>query len=119
MSSPTLTLETIIIFSRQMEKLARFYEEGLDLPPFQPAPGHLGQQIGHIYLGIDQTDSAQPQVEGGLSVWFLVDDIQTTFDRLLSLGAQVRRPPQRTSWGVLLASVYDPDGNILGLSQRI
>jgi predicted enzyme related to lactoylglutathione lyase len=53
-----------------------------------------------------------------VTLWFTVDDIQATFDRLVALGARVRYPPSQKPWGGYLACVYDPDGNMLGLSQR-
>ncbi len=53
-----------------------------------------------------------------VTMWFDVDDLDQTFARLLELGATVRYGPVDKPWGARLAAVYDPDGNIIGLSQR-
>jgi hypothetical protein len=55
---------------------------------------------------------------GGVSPLFRMADLQATFQRLVAAGARVRYPPAAVERGVTLASVYDPDSNILGLSQE-
>ena len=111
-------LETVIVFSERMEELAEFYREGLQLGSFDSSPRHLGQKLGQVYLGFDQVEDAGEGSETGTTLWFTVDDLQATFDRLVSLGAKVRYPPTEKPWGVRLASVHDPDGNVLGLAER-
>jgi predicted enzyme related to lactoylglutathione lyase len=111
-------LETVVIFTRQMAQLAGWYKQALDLAPFESAPDHLGQQLGSIYLGFDQVDEALPDTPLGVTLWFTVGDIESTFARLVELGARVRYPPTQKPWGAILASVYDPDGNTIGIAQR-
>jgi lactoylglutathione lyase len=111
-------LETIIIFTPHMEELAQFYQKAFDLGEYNASPRHLGQQIGPIYLGFDQ-DEESITTSPSVSLWFTVDDIQETYERLLALGAKDRYPPTQKPWGALLAAVYDPDGNMVGLSQRL
>jgi len=111
-------IDTIMIFSPRMRQLAEFYQRGFELdPPGAHSDNHIGFQIGSIYLGIDQVDESWA-VPGELSVWFRVDDLEATFDRLVAMGAKVRYPPTLKPWGDRLASLYDLDGNLLGLSQR-
>jgi predicted enzyme related to lactoylglutathione lyase len=50
-------------------------------------------------------------------MWFEVEDIQSVFDRFNELGATVKYPPSKKPWGGYLAALYDPDGNLFGLSQ--
>jgi hypothetical protein len=44
-----------------------------------------------------------------------VDDVQGSFDRLLSLGASAHEKPVERGPGFITASVVDPFGNILGV----
>jgi predicted enzyme related to lactoylglutathione lyase len=111
-------LETIIIFTERMEELAGFYREALQLGSWERSPGHLGQRVGPVYFGFDQVDGVGPGSGAGATLWFTVDDIQATYERLAAMGAEVRYPPAQKPWGALLAAVYDPDGNMLGLAQR-
>lgn len=109
-------METVIIFTTRMEELASFYQQALDLGEFNLSPGHMGLQAGPVYLGFDQVE--EQKSGGGTTLWFTVDDINETFNRLLSMQAPVRYPPTRKPWGGYLAALYDLDGNMIGLSQR-
>ncbi len=111
-------LETVIIFSERMEQLAAFYQEGLQLGSFEESPRHLGVRLGDLYFGFDQVDNLEGTAPSAVTLWFTVDDIQATFDRLVARGARVRYPPTKKPWGAVLAAVLDPEGNILGLAQR-
>jgi uncharacterized glyoxalase superfamily protein PhnB len=110
-------LETVIVFTERMEEMASFYQEAFELGPFESSPGHLGQRVGHVYLGFDLIEGVGASAEAGVTLWFTVNDLQATFDRLVSMGARVRYPPTEKPWGARLASVYDPDGNVLGIAQ--
>ena len=115
-SPNTVSLDTVIIFSHRMEALGEFYREAFKLGSFDRSPGHIGQQVGPVYLGIDQVN--EPPQGGGVSLWFTVNDIESCYQRLLDLGATIRYSPTLKPWGGYLASVFDPDGNIIGLSER-
>lgn len=115
--APSAQLETVIIFTSRMEQLAKFYKEAFDLGEYSPSPGHLGQQVGPVYFGFDQVEEMTVESQS-VTLWFTVDDIQATYERLIALGAQERYPPTEKPWGAVLAAVYDLDGNMVGLSQR-
>jgi predicted enzyme related to lactoylglutathione lyase len=112
------SLDTVIIFTERMEELASFYQKALDLGPYEHSPNHMGQRVGHVYFGFDQVESLDGKSPAGVTLWFTVVDIQSTFDTVVALGADVRYPPTQKPWGAFLAAVYDLDGNMLGLAQR-
>jgi predicted enzyme related to lactoylglutathione lyase len=111
-------LETVIIFTKQIDELASFYQEALEIGPYEHSPGHIGCRVGPVYFGFDQVEDGESSPRMGATLWFTVDDIEDTFDRLVKMGAKVKYPPTEKPWGAVLAAVYDPDGNLLGLSQR-
>jgi uncharacterized glyoxalase superfamily protein PhnB len=110
-------IDTAIVFTTRMQELADFYRKGLELSEPNHSPGHLGFQVGAVYLGFDQVDGgwASP---AAVTLWFRVDDVQAAFDRFIALGARVNYAPVTKPWGDVLASVFDLDGNLIGLSQR-
>ena len=111
-------LDTVIIFTGQHQLLASFYQAGLDLP--QPEPfgdTHLGIQMEGLYLGFDLVEDLNEPSTGGVSLWFGVPDLGAAYAKLIDLGAEDRYPPQEKPFGERVASVYDPDGNIIGLVQ--
>ena len=111
-------IDTVIIFTARMQELAEFYQKAFELgAPQAFGSDHLGLQMPNLYLGFDQVEDA-PNRNGGISLWFRVDDVDATYQRLLDLGATSRYAPVTKPFGDRLASVYDPDGNLIGISQR-
>lgn len=92
------SLDTVIIFTTQMETLAEFYATGLGIGPYETSPGHLGCKVGSVYFGFDQVEALTGQTRR-VTLWFTMDDLQGTFDHLVQLGAEVRYPPMRKPWG--------------------
>jgi predicted enzyme related to lactoylglutathione lyase len=116
--STNAILQTVIIQTNQMKAMADFYSLGLELgQPVETGGDHLGFPLPNLYFGFDLVE-APPQPCGVISLWFEVEDIQAAFKRFEELGANVKYPPSKKPWGAVLASLYDLDGNVFGLSQR-
>jgi catechol 2,3-dioxygenase-like lactoylglutathione lyase family enzyme len=117
-NSTNAILQTVIIQTDQMAKMADFYARGLELgDPAATGGDHLGFPLPNLYFGFDQVE-AVPESTGIISLWFEVEDIETCFERFEELGVRVNYPPTKKPWGAVLAALYDPDGNLFGLSQR-
>lgn len=118
-SNANVALDTVIICTTRMRELAEFYKLGFELQEPEPqGDNHLGFQLPGVYLGFDNVEEDQFLHPGATSLWFRVNDITETFERLKSVGARVKYPPTKKPWGDTLAAVFDPDGNIVGISQR-
>jgi predicted enzyme related to lactoylglutathione lyase len=115
--SPSVRLDAILIETTRPEALANFYRDGFELePPKYYNEGHLGINLSNTYLGFDRVEPESKYSTGPVSIWFNVTDIQSTFDRLVNLGATVKyAPTTEESPGEILAMLYDPDGNQIGL----
>jgi predicted enzyme related to lactoylglutathione lyase len=112
------TLHTVIIQTSKMEEMATFYGEGLELGEAALTGGnHLGFPLPNTYFGFDLIEDS-PEPTGVISLWFEVEDLDETFQRFTELGAEIKYPPSPKPWGAILAALYDPDGNLFGLSQR-
>ena len=110
---------TIIIQTTRMGVMSEFYRQGFDYPePKATGSDHLGWSTESVYFGFDLVESEQRHTPGPISIWFEVDNLDETFQRFAKLGAEVRFPPTKKPWGAILAAVLDPDGNLVGLSQR-
>ena len=110
-------VDTAIIFTANMIELAAFYQAAFELENPAEQERHRGFQLDGLYLGIDQDDDTV-SAPSRVTLWFRVDDLEGTFARLVGLGSEVRYPPTDTPWGDRLAAVFDPDGNMVGLSQK-
>ncbi len=112
-------ISTIIIFTPRMEQLADFYQKGLGLGEAQrQGEDHIGFEMPNLYLGFDQDASWVDAGKSRVTCWFEVDDLPATFAKLVEMGGQVRYPPTAKPWGATLAAVWDPEENMIGLSQR-
>jgi predicted enzyme related to lactoylglutathione lyase len=117
-SSKSAVVHTIIIQTARMEEMAAFYGQGLELgEPISTGENHLGFTLPNVYLGFDLVPHP-PEPTGTISVWFEVEDLDEVFHRFERLGAEIKYPPSPKPWGAILAALYDPDGNLFGLTQR-
>jgi len=114
-----MRLVALCLPSPRPAELAAFYQRAFDLP----APkafgdeGHVGMQLGNLYFGFDREESAD---RGPATVWFQVDDARAMHTRLLELGATtVRAPWEEPGLDEVLVTMRDPDGNMLGVAQKL
>lgn len=114
---PASRLDAVLFVSPNPEALAEFYQHGFELePPKRHGDDHLGLNLANTYLGFDRMKEIAPTSSGSVSIWFKVPDIEVTFTRLVRLGAKVKyAPTKEESPGEILAMLYDPDGNSVGL----
>ncbi len=117
-------LTTVVYQAADHDAAKRWYTQFLGLAPYFDRPGYAEFRIGdyqHEFGLLDsrfasqlggQPPSAGP---GGAIVYWHVDDLQATLDRLLELGATLHHPPRDFGEGFVGASVIDPFGNIVGI----
>lgn len=116
-------LTTLNFYASDLEEAKKWYSEFLNTAPYFSAPGYIEFRIGDYQheLGIIDNKYAPKGATGtstGAIVYWHVDDLQATLDRLLSLGATLYQPVIDRSGGMrdfVTASVIDPFGNILGI----
>lgn len=116
-------LATISFYAKDHEVAKKWYSEFLGMEPYFNVPGYSEFRIGDYQheLGIIDSAFAPPGAitgaAGAITYWH-VDDLQATFDRLISLGAGVYQEITDRSGGkgnFVTASVVDPFGNIFGI----
>lgn len=110
-------LEAVLIETARPETLAEFYRSAFDLEePRNSGPDHLGMDLENTYLGFDRVSGAGGENQAPVQLWFQVEDVEGQFMRMVRLGARVKYAPEsESSAGEVLAMVFDPDGNQVGL----
>ena len=111
---------TVMLGTDQPEALARFYGEVLGLtriakyrdPVFAAAGGFI-RILDHSEISGPNREPARAQIN------LFVDDVAAEFERVSAGGAAVRREPARESWGGLVATLEDPDGNYVQLLELL
>jgi predicted enzyme related to lactoylglutathione lyase len=116
---------TISYWADDLEAARDWYAELLGVQPYfvrpeEGPPAYVEFRIGDYQheLGIiDRRYAPEGAASGpgGVVMYWHVDDVAATFERLLSMGAKEYQPitPREAGW--ITASVVDPFGNVLGI----
>jgi predicted enzyme related to lactoylglutathione lyase len=118
-------LTTVNFFADDVPAAVAWYTEVLGQEPYfaQPETGtplYVEFRIGDYQheLGILNSRFAphtRPESASGAMVYWHVDELEDSIERLLSLGATLHDKPTEHGPGFVTASVVDPFGNVLGL----
>ena len=88
-----------------------FYRDVLGLAVYREfgPPDHPGVVffLGNGLLEVSGSAAGPPR---GLALWVQVRDLAAEVDRLAAAGVPVVEEPRRQPWGLLEATVTDPDG---------
>ena len=109
----------VTIWTDNLERLVSFYRDILGLKMHRDHGDFVNFVFGSMRLNLGQHD----RVTGGTAdpfrtmVHYGVDDIHAEHTRLASLGVEFIRSPEQEEWGGWVATLLDPDGNILQLLQ--
>ena len=110
-----LGLRTTIYKVDDITEATEWYATAFLTQPYFNESFYVGFNIGGFELGLqpDPTPSSV-KVESVVSYWG-VDDIQDTYNRLISVGATENEPPYNVGGDLMTATVKDPFGNVIGL----
>lgn len=110
----------ILVPVADVERAAEFYEDVLGLPLLFRYPGNAFFDAHGVRLYL--ASPTEPAYTGPATVYFRVDDVTGTFERLVARGAAVREAPEiahhDSTYDLWLAFVSDLDGNNIGLMRE-
>jgi predicted enzyme related to lactoylglutathione lyase len=84
----------------------------LGVEPYVDTPYYIGYKAGGQDIGLDPNGH-----RAGAVAYVEVADIKGRLQSLLDAGAEVHEELHAVGGGRLIASVKDPDGNLIGLLQ--
>jgi predicted enzyme related to lactoylglutathione lyase len=105
-------IRTVIYPVKDIAQAKSLFSGLLGTTPYMDEPYYVGFTIGDQQIGLDPNGH-----QAGMTAYYHVDDIQKTLQSLLGAGAQVVQEVKDVGGGLLIASVKDADGNIIGLRQ--
>jgi predicted enzyme related to lactoylglutathione lyase len=88
----------------------------LGVEPYQDEAYYVGFRVGEQEFGLNPHGHAQGMT--GPVGYFIVDDIRSSVDSLVGLGATVTQDATDVGGGKLIAVLADADGNPIGLTQN-
>ena len=118
-------LTTVSFLAPDLVAAKKWYTELLGVEPYfvrpeSGPPGYIEFRIGDYQheLGIIDSKYAPKgaaAIPGGAVVFWHVDDVAATLEKLKAMGAKEYEPLTNREAGFITASVVDPFGNILGI----
>jgi predicted enzyme related to lactoylglutathione lyase len=118
-------LTTVSYFADDVAAAAAWYADVLGMEPYFARPVDGPPQYVEFRIGdyqhelgiVDSRFSLHPKAAGasGAIVYWHVDDVAASLERLLALGAARHDEPRERGAGFVTASVVDPFGNVLGI----
>ncbi len=107
--------KTVLHPVSDLERAKAVYTALLGLPPQTDAPYYVGFEAAGQHIGL--VPRGGPQAMSGPVAYWHVSDIEAKLAEVTAAGATVNEPVRDVGGGRLVATVTDPDGNVLGLLQ--
>jgi predicted enzyme related to lactoylglutathione lyase len=102
----------IVYTAADLAKAKEFFRALIGSDPYADTPYYVGYKNGDMEVGlVPQSTNAAP---GALAYW-TVDDIASSVKALVDAGGTVSQDVTDVANGLLVASVTDPNGAIVGL----
>ena len=113
--SSTEGIKTVLHPVSDLAKAKAVYSALLGVAPQADAPYYVGFDVAGQHIGL--VPNRGPQGMTSPVAYWQVADIEAKLAEVTAAGATVKEPAHDVGGGRLVATVTDPDGNVLGLLQ--
>lgn len=114
-STTTQGIKTVLHPVSDLTAAKAVYSALLGISPQHDSDYYVGFDLGDQHIGL--VPGGGPQGMTSPVVYWEVPDIEAKLAELTAAGATVKDPTRDVGGGRLVASVSDPDGNVLGVLQ--
>ena len=105
----------VCLLTNDVQKLASFYRRLLGVEENSSDEIHQFVHAGETALTVYNDGTERNNQNQNICLAFTVDDIDKEYEKVLSLGARIIKPPAKRPWGAVSMSFYDPDNNMVYL----
>ena len=103
----------IVYPAKELATTKQIFSKFLGVEPYVESPYYVGYKVGDMEIGLD------PNAQNVESITYIdVADIKSSLLEMIALGATLLQDVKNVGSGLVVASVKDKDGNILGFRQR-
>jgi predicted enzyme related to lactoylglutathione lyase len=113
--SSTQGIKTVLHPVSDLTRAKAVYAALLGVQPQHDAPYYVGFDVAGQHIGL--VPSGGPQSMTSPVAYWHVSDIEAKLAEVTAAGATLKEPARDVGGGRLVATVTDPDGNVLGLLQ--
>ncbi|MBL0216997.1 MAG: VOC family protein [Myxococcales bacterium] len=112
------SIRSVIYKVTDLEKAKQFYAAALGRQPYFDQPFYAGFDVDGQELGLHPDVSTRGPGPGGSVAYWKVSDIFAVWTRLTTeLGGTPDEAPHGVGGDIVMATVGDPFGNLVGLIQ--
>ena len=115
MDKEFLGLRTAIYKVPDIEQAKKWYTAAFATEPYFDMPFYVGYNIAGYELGLQPDEKNETHRSENVEMYWGVNNVQKSYERLLSLGAISHNPPQNVGEEIIVATVKDPWDNIIGI----
>jgi predicted enzyme related to lactoylglutathione lyase len=115
--SSTQGIKTLLIPVSDLGTAKELYAALLGVPPQTEASYYVGFETAGQHIGL--LPDGGPQGFTSPVAYWQVSDLEAKLAEVTAAGATVKEPAHDVGGGRLVATVTDPDGNVLGLLQDL
>jgi predicted enzyme related to lactoylglutathione lyase len=113
--SSTQGIKTVLCPVSDLAKAKAMYAALLGVPPQADESYYVGFEAAGQHIGL--LPGGGPQGMTSLVAYWQVPDLEAKLAEVTAAGATLKEPARDVGGGRLVATVTDPDGNVLGLLQ--
>ncbi len=110
-----LGLRTVVYMVSDLAKAKEWYSKAFDTKPYFDTPYYVGFNIGGFELGLHPKEHSDDTDTGCVLTYWGVENVQKSFESLIEFGATKHEEPNNVGGDIMLATVYDPWKNIIGI----
>ena len=113
--SPMLGLRTTGYMVGDLAKAKDWYTSAFGVQPYFDEPFYVGFNIAGYELGLMPEEKPTIDKTANILSYWGVNDIEKNYSQLIELGATEHEKPHNVGGELMVASVKDPWGNVIGL----
>lgn len=110
-----LGLRTTIYKVDDLDRAKEWYSKAFEVTSYFDDSFYVGFNVAGYELGLMKDDTAAAAKTSNVLTYWGVDDIEGAVRRFIELGATADTKPTNVGGEIVVASVKDPWGNVIGL----
>jgi lactoylglutathione lyase len=115
MKNPFLGLRTCIFKVSNIIEAKEWYSTAFNCKPYFDEAFYVGFNIQGFELGLQPAEIPNIFPAENVLCYWGVEDIASTYNHLLDIGATEHEAPQHVGGDIVVASVRDPWSNVIGI----
>jgi lactoylglutathione lyase len=110
-------LRTVAYKVSDLEKAKEWYSKLFGIEPYFDMPFYVGYNVGGFELGLDP-DMTGVTSGNNVAAYWGVDDAKASIEAFRASGAEIAEEPHEVGEGIIVASLKDPFGNLIGIIEN-